>query len=87
MKGHSPTPPFGHSSVAASREAVGQIKISAPGEQRLVSVPESAGKAGTDKTKSSCDTRAAQCQLGRWYMKMTEPYVHERKGDKVDPTK
>lgn len=44
-------------------------------------------KAGTDKTESSGDIRAAQRQLGHTSIKMTEHYVRERKGDKVDPTK
>jgi integrase len=44
-------------------------------------------KAGTDKTESSGDIRAAQRQLGHRSIKMTEHYVRERKGDKVDPTR
>jgi len=44
-------------------------------------------KAGTDKTESSGDIRAAQRQLGHRSLKMTEHYVRERKGDKVEPTK
>lgn len=44
-------------------------------------------KAGTDKTESSGDIRAAQRQLGHQSLKMTEHYVRERKGDRVEPTK
>jgi len=44
-------------------------------------------KAGTDKTESSGDIRAAQRQLGHRSLSMTEHYVRERKGDKVDPTR
>ncbi|WP_454874792.1 tyrosine-type recombinase/integrase [Paraburkholderia xenovorans] len=44
-------------------------------------------KAGTDKTESSGDIRAAQRQLGHRSLQMTEHYVRERKGDKVEPTK
>ncbi|WP_408419713.1 tyrosine-type recombinase/integrase [Paraburkholderia strydomiana] len=44
-------------------------------------------KAGTDKTESSGDIRAAQLQLGHKSLKMTEHYVRERKGDKVEPTR
>jgi len=44
-------------------------------------------KAGTDKTESSGDIRAAQRQLGHASLTMTEHYVRERKGDKVGPTK
>jgi site-specific recombinase XerC len=40
-------------------------------------------KAGTDKTESSRDIRAAQRQLGHMSLTMTERYVRERKGDKV----
>ncbi len=44
-------------------------------------------KAGTDKAESSGDIRAAQLQLGHTSVVMTEHYVRERKGDKVEPTK
>ena len=44
-------------------------------------------KAGTDKTESAGDIRAAQLQLGHKSLKMTEHYVRERKGDKVGPTR
>lgn len=44
-------------------------------------------KAGTDKTESSGDIRAAQRQLGHSSLVMTEHYVRERKGDKVEPTR
>jgi len=44
-------------------------------------------KAGTDKTESSGDIRAAQRQLGHASLTMTEHYVRERKGDKVEPTR
>ncbi|WP_336298109.1 tyrosine-type recombinase/integrase [Paraburkholderia bryophila] len=44
-------------------------------------------KAGTDKTESSRDIRAAQRQLGHMSLTMTERYVRERKGDKVGLTR
>ncbi|WP_232439928.1 tyrosine-type recombinase/integrase [Burkholderia ubonensis] len=44
-------------------------------------------KAGTDKAESSRDIRAAQRQLGHTSIVMTEHYVRERKGDRVEPTK
>ncbi|MEX3954728.1 tyrosine-type recombinase/integrase [Trinickia sp. EG282A] len=44
-------------------------------------------KAGTDKTEATGDIRAAQKQLGHRSLKMTEHYVRERKGDKVEPTR
>jgi integrase len=44
-------------------------------------------KAGTDKTEASGDIRVAQRQLGHASLVMTEHYVRERKGDKVEPTK
>jgi len=43
-------------------------------------------KAGTDKAESQ-DIHAAQKQLGHKTIIMTEHYVRERLGDKVDPTK
>ncbi len=44
-------------------------------------------KAGTDKADSAGDIRQAQRQLGHKSVQMTEHYVRERKGDKVDPTR
>lgn len=44
-------------------------------------------KAGTDKTEAAGDIRAAQRQLGHASLAMTEHYVRERKGDKVEPTR
>lgn len=44
-------------------------------------------KAGTDKTETAGDIRAAQRQLGHASLAMTEHYVRERKGDKVEPTR
>nr|WP_261527854.1 tyrosine-type recombinase/integrase [Burkholderia multivorans] len=62
--------------------------------RELAGVPKDAfqfrdlrAKAGTDKTESAGDIRAAQRQLGHKSLAMTEHYVRERKGDKVDPTK
>ena len=43
-------------------------------------------KAGTDKAESQ-DIHAAQKQLGHKTIIMTEHYVRERLGDKVEPTK
>lgn len=62
--------------------------------RELAAVPKDAfqfrdlrAKAGTDKTESAGDIRAAQRQLGHKSLAMTEHYVRERKGDKVDPTR
>lgn len=44
-------------------------------------------KAGTDKADSAGDIRQAQRQLGHSSVVMTEQYVRNRRGDKVDPTR
>lgn len=44
-------------------------------------------KAGTDKTEAAGDIRQAQRQLGHSSVAMTETYVRQRRGDKVDPTR
>jgi integrase len=44
-------------------------------------------KAGTDKADSAGDIRQAQRQLGHSSVVMTEHYVRNRRGDKVDPTR
>jgi len=44
-------------------------------------------KAGTDKTDLAGDIRQAQKQLGHTSVTMTEHYVRNRRGDKVEPTK
>lgn len=44
-------------------------------------------KAGTDKTESSGDIREAQKQLGHKSVTMTEHYVRDRVGQKVNPTR
>ncbi|BBE09628.1 phage-related integrase [Mycoavidus cysteinexigens] len=44
-------------------------------------------KAGTDKAELSGDIRRAQKQLGHTSIKMTEHYVRNRRGEKVEPTK
>ena len=44
-------------------------------------------KAATDKADSTKDIRAAQKQLGHGSVAMTEHYVRNRRGDKVDPTR
>jgi len=44
-------------------------------------------KAGTDKADSAGDIRQAQRQLGHKSITMTEHYVRNRRGDKVEPTK
>ena len=43
-------------------------------------------KAGTDKAESR-DIREAQKQLGHQTLRMTEHYVRNRRGEKVEPTK
>jgi len=44
-------------------------------------------KAGTDKADSTGDVRAAQRQLGHTSVVMTEHYVRQRRGAKVNPTR
>ncbi|NMV36965.1 tyrosine-type recombinase/integrase [Ralstonia insidiosa] len=44
-------------------------------------------KAGTDKTDSAGDIRQAQKQLGHASIAMTERYVRNRRGDKIEPTR
>lgn len=44
-------------------------------------------KAGTDKADSAGDIRQAQRQLGHSSVVMTEAYVRNRRGDKVEPTR
>ncbi|MCX8566757.1 MAG: Phage integrase family protein [Glomeribacter sp. 1016415] len=44
-------------------------------------------KAGTDRAELSGDIRRAQKQLGHTSIKMTEHYVRNRRGEKVEPTK
>ncbi|BET13678.1 tyrosine-type recombinase/integrase [Pandoraea sputorum] len=44
-------------------------------------------KAGTDKAEATGDIRKAQKQLGHRSLVMTEHYVRDRLGDKVEPTK
>lgn len=44
-------------------------------------------KAATDKADSSGDIRQAQKQLGHTTVGMTEQYVRNRRGEKVNPTK
>ncbi|NII10294.1 tyrosine-type recombinase/integrase [Oleiagrimonas sp. C23AA] len=43
-------------------------------------------KAGTDTTDQTGDIRKAQQQLGHQNLAMTEHYVRQRRGDKVNPT-
>jgi len=44
-------------------------------------------KAGTDKADAAGDIRQAQRQLGHKSITMTEHYVRNRRGDKVEPTR
>jgi len=64
-----------------------RARVAARVQKDLFQFRDLRAKAGTDKTESSGDIRAAQLQLGHRSLKMTEHYVRERKGDKVGPTK
>ncbi|WP_260859019.1 tyrosine-type recombinase/integrase [Paraburkholderia sp. BCC1885] len=64
-----------------------RARLAARVEKDLFQFRDLRAKAGTDKTESSGDVRAAQLQLGHKSLKMTEHCVRERKGDRVDPTK
>ncbi|WP_287184502.1 tyrosine-type recombinase/integrase [Paraburkholderia sp.] len=64
-----------------------RARLAAHVDKDLFQFRDLRAKAGTDKTESSGDIRAAQRQLGHRSLKMTEHYVRERKGDKVDPTR
>jgi integrase len=44
-------------------------------------------KAATDKADDTKDIRAAQKQLGHGSVTMTEHYVRNRRGEKIDPTR
>lgn len=64
-----------------------RARLAARVDKDLFQFRDLRAKAGTDKTESSGDIRAAQLQLGHSSLKMTEHYVRERKGDKVGPTR
>jgi len=64
-----------------------RARLAAGVEKDLFQFRDLRAKAGTDKTESSGDIRAAQRQLGHVSLTMTEHYVRERKGDKVEPTR
>ncbi|RAS22853.1 site-specific recombinase XerD [Paraburkholderia bryophila] len=64
-----------------------RARLAANVEKDLFQFRDLRAKAGTDKAESSGDIRAAQRQLGHKSLQMTEHYVRERKGDRVDPTK
>lgn len=64
-----------------------RARVAAGVQSDLFQFRDLRAKAGTDKTESSGDIRAAQRQLGHKSLTMTEHYVRERKGDKVDPTR
>lgn len=64
-----------------------RARLAAKVDKDLFQFRDLRAKAGTDKTESSGDIRAAQRQLGHLSLTMTEHYVRERKGDKVEPTR
>jgi integrase len=64
-----------------------RARLAAGVRKELFQFRDLRAKAGTDKTELSGDIRAAQRQLGHSSLVMTEHYVRERKGDKVDPTR
>jgi len=64
-----------------------RARLAAKVDKDLFQFRDLRAKAGTDKTESSGDIRAAQLQLGHASLTMTEHYVRERKGDKVRPTR
>lgn len=64
-----------------------RARLAARVEKDLFQFRDMRTKAGTDKTESASDIRAAQLQLGHKSLKMTEHYVRERTGDKVGPTR
>jgi integrase len=64
-----------------------RARLAAGVDKDLFQFRDLRAKAGTDKTESSGDIRAAQRQLGHRSLTMTEHYVRDRKGDKVGPTK
>ncbi|MFM0508624.1 tyrosine-type recombinase/integrase [Paraburkholderia sp. RL17-373-BIF-A] len=64
-----------------------RARVAAGVQKDLFQFRDLRAKAGTDKTESTGDIRAAQRQLGHRSLNMTEHYVRERKGDKVEPTR
>ncbi|MFM0450074.1 tyrosine-type recombinase/integrase [Paraburkholderia nemoris] len=64
-----------------------RARLAARVQKDLFQFRDLRAKAGTDKTEASGDIRAAQLLLGHASLKMTEHYVRERKGDKVEPTR
>ena len=64
-----------------------RARLAARVQKDLFQFRDLRAKAGTDKAESTGDIRAAQLQLGHKSLKMTEHYVRERKGDRVEPTK
>ncbi|VVE20345.1 integrase [Pandoraea cepalis] len=64
----------------AAREAAGISK-------EVFQFRDLRAKAGTDKAEATGDIRKAQKQLGHRSLAMTEHYVRDRLGDKVEPTK
>ncbi|REE20711.1 phage integrase family protein [Paraburkholderia sp. BL27I4N3] len=64
-----------------------RARVAAKVEKDLFQFRDLRAKAGTDKAESAGDIRAAQLQLGHRSLQMTEHYVRERKGDKVEPTR
>ena len=64
-----------------------RARVAAGIQKDLFQFRDLRAKAGTDKTESTGDIRAAQRQLGHRSLNMTEHYVRERKGDNVEPTR
>lgn len=64
-----------------------RARLAAGVDKNLFQFRDLRAKAGTDKAESAGDIRAAQRQLGHVSLTMTEHYVRERKGDRVEPTR
>jgi len=64
-----------------------RLRIASGCTKTLFQFRDLRAKAGTDKTEAAGDIRAAQLQLGHASLAMTQHYVRERKGDKVEPTR
>lgn len=73
------------------KKLVAQLKLE--GNEKMASavaayqLRDLRGKAGTDTANSSGDIRTAQKQLGHKNLAMTEHYIKNRRGDRVNPTK
>lgn len=78
---------FEKARTAAQRLATSPGMVDLANEIGLFQFRDLLAKAATDKADQTNDIRAAQKQLGHSSITMTEHYLRNRRGDKVDPTR